>query len=640
MCGIAGILSADPAHITDERLKKMTDAIAHRGPDGQGRWISPSRLAGLGSRRLSIIDLSPAGAQPMHYLDRYTLIHNGEIYNYRELRSLLQLKGYSFSSRTDTEVIMAAYDLYGTGCLQHLDGMFAFALWDEQEKTLFLARDRFGEKPLYIYQDSHQFLFASEMKALWAAGIIKDSNPAMLFNFITLGYTQNPADGSETFFRHINKLPARSFLLYHALTQQSETGQYWDPYPEEGAHNRGTAGSGATQDNPRTKLPLPVSGRSEQAVIETFGALLSDSVNKRLRSDVSIGTSLSGGLDSSTIVSSILAQPDAPRKLPTFSAVFPGFAKDESAYISLLTRHFSLENYQTTPGSADLIRDFEKLVYHQEEPFQSSSIYAQFSVFGLAAGRHVKVLLDGQGADELLAGYPKYYPWYWRELYRSDKKALALELAAAKDFDTPDDWSWKNRLAALLPAYAERYQKKRRTALQLDNKDLSRDFVRQSGISYYDIPPVARLNGILYYNALTNGMEELLRYADRNSMAHGVEVRLPFLDHRLAEFLFSLPAHFKIREGWTKWLLRKSAEPMLPVGIAWRRDKIGYEPPQHAWMQDRTLQEYIMEARRSLVKLGILGPAVLQKKIQPMEAHAAENSDWRYLVTAACLRPS
>ena len=629
MCGIAGILSADPAHITEQRLKRMTDAIAHRGPDGQGHWISPSRLAGLGSRRLSIIDLSPAGAQPMHYLDRYTLIHNGEIYNYRELRSLLQLKGYSFSSRTDTEVIMAAYDLYGTSCLQHFDGMFAFALWDEQEKTLFLARDRFGEKPLFIYQDSHQFLFASEMKALWAAGIIKDSNPAMLFNFITLGYTQNPADGSETFFRNIKKLPARSFILYHAVTQQSETRQYWDPCSEEGAAGKFQTGGGEQR-----------AAGSEQAVLDEFSALLADSVDKRLRSDVSVGTSLSGGLDSSTIVASILRQADPLHKLPTFSAVFPGFAKDESAYISLVTRHFFLENYQTTPTSADLILDFEKLVHHQEEPFQSSSIYAQFSVFGLAASWHIKVLLDGQGADELLAGYPKYYSWYWRELYRSDKKTLALELAAAKDFDTPDDWGWKNRLAALLPTYARHYQKKSRVALQLDNKDLSRDFVRQSGISYYDIPPVGSLNGVLYYNALMNGMEELLRYADRNSMAHGVEVRLPFLDHRLAEFLFALPAHFKIRAGWTKWLLRKAAEPILPPEIVWRRDKIGYEPPQHAWMQDPTLQEYVHEARRSLVKMGVLEPAVLQKKIQPMESHAAENSDWRYLVAAACLRPS
>ena len=642
MCGIAGILSADPAHITEQRLKRMTDAIAHRGPDGQGRWISPSHLAGLGSRRLSIIDLSPAGAQPMHYLDRYTLIHNGEIYNYRELRSLLQLKGYSFSSRTDTEVIMAAYDLYGTSCLQHFDGMFAFALWDEQERTLFLARDRFGEKPLFIYQDSHQFLFASEMKALWAAGIIKDSNPAMLFNFITLGYTQNPADGSETFFRHINKLPARSFLLYHAPSQQSQISKYWDPYPEEGAHMRGIAGAGVASVSAASVSTATrnTATRSEQAVLDEFTALLADSVNKRLRSDVSVGTSLSGGLDSSTIVAHILRQENPPQKLPTFSAVFPGFAKDESAYISLVTRHFSLENCQTTPGPADLIRDFEKLVHHQEEPFQSSSIYAQFSVFGLAAGRHVKVLLDGQGADELLAGYPKYYSWYWRELYRSDKKTLALELAAAKDFDAPEDWGWKNRLAAWLPAYALRYQKKRRAARQLGNEDLSRDFVRQSGISYYDIPPAGSLNGILYYNALRNGMEELLRYADRNSMAHGVEVRLPFLDHRLAEFVFSLPAHFKIRAGWTKWLLRKTAEPILPTGIAWRRDKIGYEPPQQTWMQDPTLQEYVQEARRSLVETGVLDRGVLQKKIQPMDAHAAENFDWRYLVAAACLRPS
>jgi len=573
----------------------------------------------------------------MHYLDRYTLIHNGEIYNYRELRSVLQLKGYSFSSRTDTEVIMAAYDLYGTSCLQHFDGMFAFALWDEQEKTLFLARDRFGEKPLFVYQDNHQFLFASEMKALWAAGIIKDSNPAMLFNFITLGYTQNPADGSETFFRHINKLPARSFLLYHALTQQSETRQYWDPYPQEGAHIRGTA-STASAASGAGMAGTGAAGTSEQAVLDEFSALLSDSVSKRLRSDVSVGTSLSGGLDSSTIVASILSQPDAPRKLPTFSAVFPGFAKDESAYISLVTRHFTLENHQTNPTSSDLIRDFEKLVHHQEEPFQSSSIYAQFSVFGLAASRHVKVLLDGQGADELLAGYPKYYSWYWRELYGRDKKTLARELSEAKSSGVSERWTWQNRLAALLPEFAGRFQKKRRAATQLGHSDLSPDFVRLSGVSYYDIPPVAGLNGVLYYNALMNGLEELLRYADRNSMAHGVEVRLPFLDHRIAEFLFSLPAHVKIRDGWTKWLLRKSMTEMLPEAIVWRKDKIGYEPPQRAWMQNAMLQEYMHEARRSLVKMDVLHEKVLQKKIQPMGAHAAENYDWRYMVAAACLK--
>ncbi len=622
MCGIAGIVSADPTKITAGRLKKMTDAIAHRGPDGEGCWISGSGLAGLGHRRLSIIDLSPAGAQPMHYLDRYTLIHNGEVYNYRELRSTLQSKGYSFSSRTDSEVILAAYDLYGPGCVQQFDGMFAFALWDEKEKTLFLARDRFGEKPLFFFQDGEQFLFASEMKALWAAGVKKESNQKMVFNFITIGYTQNPADGYETFFQGIRKLPARNYLTYHAHTTGLEVKEYWDPLTGV------TEGSGA--GGPRT--------RTAADALEEFGHLLTGSVNNCLRSDVPLGTSLSGGLDSSSVVAYILRQPERPPDLPTFSAVFPGFEKDESCFIKLLTRQFSLENYQTTPNAVDLITDFEKLVHHQEEPFLSSSIYVQFRVFGLAAGHRVKVLLDGQGADELLAGYPKYYSWYWRELFRNDKKMLAHELAAAKKSGVTERWSWKNRLAARLPATAGAFQKNRRVAMQTGHPDFVRDFVRQFGVSYYKIPPVDQLNGILYYNSLMNGMEELLRYADRNSMAHGVEVRLPFLDHRLAEFLFSLPADFKIRDGWTKWLLRKNVEPLLPASIVWRKDKTGYEPPQSSWMQHPALREYVQEARRSLVKRGILKATVLQKKIQPMDAHAAENFDWRYLIAASCLK--
>src|SRR5579872_5895483 len=184
MCGIAGILSADAAKITPQRLKDMSAAIAHRGPDGEGNWISPDGLAGLAHRRLAIIDLSPAGVHPMHYLGRYTIIHNGELYNYVELRGLLQSKGYSFITRTDTEVIVAAFAHFGVDCLRHFDVMFAFAIWDETTQKLFIARDRFGEKPLFFYQDEEEFLFASEIKALWAAGIKKESNPRMIFNFL------------------------------------------------------------------------------------------------------------------------------------------------------------------------------------------------------------------------------------------------------------------------------------------------------------------------------------------------------------------------------------------------------------------------------------------------------------------------
>lgn len=590
----------------------MTAAIAHRGPDGEGVWINGSGQAGLAHRRLSIIDLSPAGAQPMHYLGRYTIIHNGELYNYLELRGMLQSKGYSFHSRTDTEVILAAFDHFGAGCVQHFDGMFAFAIWDEMTQKLFLARDRFGEKPLFFCRDNDEFLFASELKALWAAGIKKESNQRMIFNFLTIGYTQNPGNGFETFFRDISKLPARSFLFYHPATGSLEVSAYWDIEVEQNRIIK------------------------EESAVDTFSQLLHASVDRRLRSDVRVGTSLSGGLDSSSVVACILRQPNAPSDLPTFSAVFPGFEKDESGYIQTLTQHFSLQNHPTTPTAAGLIRDFERLVHHQEEPFLSSSIYAQFNVFGLAASHGVKVLLDGQGADELLAGYHKYYNWYWQELYRTDKKAFALELEAARESGISSRWTWKNRLAAQLPVYAGLFLKKKRMAQQRRSGDLSREFIREFGISYYDIPHIDKLSGILYYNTFMNGMEELLRYADRNSMAHGVEVRLPFLDHTLVEFVFSLPSHYKIREGWTKWLLRRSMEDILPAGITYRRDKTGFEPPQQIWMQDPTLQDYIHEARRSLVKTGILAPSVLQKKIQPQEAHAAENRDWRYLVTAAC----
>jgi asparagine synthase (glutamine-hydrolysing) len=343
MCGIAGILSADPAKITAERLQFMTDALAHRGPDGEGHWRDPSGQIGLGHRRLSVIDLSPAGAQPMSCLDRYIVIHNGEIFNHIELRRLLQSKGYSFSSRTDTELIPAAYDLYGPDCVQHFDGMFAFAIWDRREKSLFLGRDRFGEKPLFLYQDETQFLFASEMKALWAAGIPKTVNPPMLFNFITLGYTQNPAGPAETFYQGITKLPARSVLHYHLPTRQKNIRQYWDPSPAAD----------------------PASHKSDSAVREEFDALLSASVQRRLRSDVAVGASLSGGLDSSAIVAYTLGQRDPPKTLPTFSAVFPGFDKDESSYIHQVTRHFNLTNYPSTPTAADLLRDLDRLAAHQ-----------------------------------------------------------------------------------------------------------------------------------------------------------------------------------------------------------------------------------------------------------------------------------
>jgi asparagine synthase (glutamine-hydrolysing) len=616
MCGIAGIIAANPGLVTMQRIKNMTDAIAHRGPDGEACWMAPGGHAVLGHRRLCIIDLSALAAQPMHYMDRYSIIHNGEIYNYRELRSTLEQQGYHFRSQSDTEVILAAYDAWGTDCLQHFDGMFAFAIWDDKEQELFAARDRFGEKPFYYYTDEQQFVFASEMKALWAAGIAKTMNERMLFNYLTLGYVQNPKNAGESFYTGINKLPARSYLVYnsrqHTVTQRT----YWDI--DAGAVN---------------------TGLTEARAIEQLGELLSLSVNRRLRSDVPVGTSLSGGLDSSSVLACIQRAIDRPASCETFSATFPGFIRDESDRIALMAASFGVTNHQVTPDADSLIRDFETICYHQEQPFQSASVVAQYKVFELARQQGVTVLLDGQGADEILAGYSKYYHWYWQELFRNGHQSvLRKELAQASITRQEGLWTWKNKLAARLPFFAETYLVRHRARQQRRHADLSSGFVDAFGVSHYDMSHIPTLNGVLYYNTFLNGLEELLHYADRNSMAHGREVRLPFLFHELVQFVFSLPASFKIRDGYTKWVLRKSMEAVLPKEIVWQKDKVGFEPPQQIWMQDKRLVEYIQESKRVLVKKGVLNTAVLRKKIQPQETHAADNFDWRYLVAGTLLQ--
>jgi asparagine synthase (glutamine-hydrolysing) len=285
-----------------------------------------------------------------------------------------------------------------------------------------------------------------------------------------------------------------------------------------------------------------------------------------------------------------------------------------------------------------LIHDFEKICYHQEEPFQSSSIAAQYYVYELARQHGIKVLLDGQGADEILAGYPKYYHWYWQQLYRQDKKNLQYELGQARKCGITESWGLKNKLAASFPAYAGWYLRRKRARQQLQLHDLATPFIKEFGESYYDIAHFDELNNVLYYNTFINGLEELLRYADRNSMAHGTEVRLPFLHHELVQFLFSVPAGLKIHNGYTKWLLRKSMDQKLPNSIVWRTNKIGFEPPQQQWMNDKRLQEYVQESKRVLVNRGILKGQALTKKIQPMPAHSGDNYDWRYLVAGRLMQ--
>ncbi|MCW3108966.1 MAG: asnB, partial [Segetibacter sp.] len=542
MCGIAGILSPNTTNVSRQRLQKMTDAIQHRGPEGDGFWINAEGTAGFGHRRLSIIDLSEAGSQPMHYLDRYTITYNGEIYNYIEIKEALVKKGYLFASHCDTEVVLAAYACYGKECLQYFDGMFAFAIWDNQEKCLFCARDRFGEKPFYYHYSypRNQFVFASEMKALWAAGIHKKMDNEMLLNYLTLGWVQNPVNKQQTFFEDILSLPPSHYLFYKIGDSNEpylEVRSYWDIDKE-----------------------TEISDCSNDFVKGKFLDLFTTSVQRRLRSDVAIGSSISGGLDSSSIVAIIHQLLHNTGKQKTFSAVFPGFEKDESKQIEEVVERFGLENFKVTPTADDFIDDFEKLLYHQEEPFQSSSIYAQYKVYELAKQKGVTVILDGQGADETMAGYTKYYQWYWQEIIAGRQwKEAKKEIGFARQNGQRINWSWKNYIAAFMPQLAANQLNRISYKKQANHPDITADFFAGN----YDKtkifkPTVTRLNDILYFNTMQFGLEELLRYADRNSMAHSREVRLPFLNHELVQFIFSVPSAYKIYEGFTKQILRLS----------------------------------------------------------------------------------
>ena len=616
MCGIAGIISMKGSAIHQQDLQKMADVLKHRGPDGEGFWINSNQRCGFGHRRLAILDLSDAGRQPMHYLGRYTIVYNGEIYNYRELKNDLMKQGYTFRSTGDTEIILAAYDCYKEKCLDYFDGMFAFAMWDEKEQVLFCARDRFGEKPFYYTQYNGDFYFGSEMKALWAAGIPKNTDQKILLNYLSLGYVQNAAEKSQTFYTDIFSLSPAHYLLIDLKEKSFRLHQYW---------------------NIDKQASIKI---NEKDAIEQLDQYLTASVFKRLRSDVPVGVSLSGGLDSSTICS-FIHKISPSKKLHSFSAVFPGFEKDESAYIKEVADKFDIQMHQVNPTPYGLVEEFEKIAHHQEEPFPSSSIYAQYKVFQLARQNKVPVLLDGQGADETLAGYHKYLHWYLQEVFSRNRfLKLKKERDALLKNKIKVQWNVKNMAAAYLPSHAAIVLEKQEYLRVLKNDDISKNLLDAiKGREWDGIhkPIITKLNDILYFNTMCNGMEELLRFSDRNAMAHGIEVRLPFLNADLVKFIFSLPSDLKISNGFTKYILRKLMQHDLPENIVWRTDKIGFEPPQKIWMQEKVMQDYIFESKKKLVDEHILKPSVLKKKSRPLPAHSRDNFEWRYLCAANML---
>jgi asparagine synthase (glutamine-hydrolysing) len=615
MCGIFGLFNFGGGAVDVAAVGRAASVIRHRGPDDEGFLLADSRAGrtvlcaggdtnpelrlppledfrgqsfdlAFGFRRLSIIDLSPAGHQPMSSADgRLWIIFNGEIYNYLELRSELASQGHAFRSGTDTEVILAAYRQWGADCLSRFDGMFALAVWDASERRLFLARDRFGEKPLhYAYAPGKFFAFASEIKSLHAAGLV----PRRIHRetYLRYKYYDQTDVGEQTFYEGVMRLPQA-----HSLTVGADGSlrkeRYWDLDPR-----------------------VQSEGKSEEWCAERLRGLFFESVRRRLRADVPVGSSLSGGIDSSTVVSVMdrLLPDGAVQK--TFSARFDDPARDEGRWMEQVTRATRVEPHFVWPTGERMFEEMDDLFYHQEEPFGSASIYAQWCVMRLAKENGVTVLLDGQGADEMLAGYLPYFNVVANDLF-SGLRFFSLS-ALRKDYKALHGRPLAPLSMSLLRQNVPAGLKRPVKALLRRNGNGGGGVEPSVPVYPKEFEKVSALRKILWWHTTRQGLAELLRYADRNSMAHSREVRLPFLDHRLVEFVFSLPDSLIIREGWTKWILRRAFRGVVPDAILERVDKLGYEPPQRDWLGTLTWKELMLrqleETGGPLEEAG--GPAV------------------------------
>jgi asparagine synthase (glutamine-hydrolysing) len=583
MCGIAGIRTftrSDCSTDISDRLLAMSDAVAHRGPDGQGQWISSDRLIGLTHRRLSIVDLSTAASQPMQLEgDSIVVTYNGEIYNHIALRRELEAQGSAFTTdHSDTEVLLHGYRHWGLdGLLSRLDGMFAFALWDGAQRQLHVARDRAGVKPLYYQRDAQQFRFASEIKSLLAdpAAARPTLSPGAFRLYLTFLVVPAPA----TMFENICKLPAGCCAT---LTDDGKWTQrrYWDAKPTQ---------SLLTDQLASEDLATGVRVRFEQAVI------------KRMMSDVPFGILLSGGVDSSAIAT--IAARHATERLDSFTVGFEGNESiDETAHARAVASQLGLRHHDIRIGwreSADML---ERMVYHQDEPIADWVCLPLFAVSRLAVSHGMKMVMAGEGADELFCGYDGYlaYVKFIRK-YQSwiSRMPSALAGLPAKLADILKPWS--SRAEALAGPL-------RRAALGepvfyggavgfAETNDLA-DVVRMgsAGPSPADIvsgiiaemPAALRsahpLASMTYLEFKLRLPELLLMRADKMSMAHGLELRVPFLDRSLIEYVLSVPPERRIAGGKPKALLKEALAPILPAGLLERR-KVGFGLPIANWLR-------------------------------------------------------
>lgn len=569
MCGIAGGWWSDSKDVYS-RLSKALKKMSDRGPDDSGCEIYSleNSVIGFGHSRLSIIDLSSAGHQPMYSRGgKFVIIFNGEIYNYLELRSDLIAIGYDFHTNSDTEVLLTAWIEWGESCLTRLMGMFSFAIYNRENSTLTCVRDAFGIKPLFYTITDNEFLFASELPAILELTSTAPSlNLQRAYDYLVYGDYDTK---SETFINGIGQLEPGHSITYNLSNKTLKNPvKWWSPSVEQ------------------------TSTLNFNQAAEELRAKFLQSVRYHLRSDVPLGTALSGGIDSSAVVCAIRhIEPNVP--IHTFSFLAKGSPVSEEMWVNLVNQHVGAISHKVHVTSDELAKDLDDMILAQGEPFGSTSIYAQYRVFQLAKANGVKVTLDGQGADELLAGYRGYPGKRIRSLLEGGNILGALKFLGnwSKWPDRPLSIGIKAALAEFTTG--EVYQILRELNGEQSSPNwLNLEFLRDSGvkigyprIEIQEYPKGRRLMAELNLSSSRNGLPGLLRHADRNSMRFSVESRVPFLTTDLASFLFSLPENYLISDkGETKSIFRAAMRGIVPDVILDRRDKIGFATPEQDWL--------------------------------------------------------
>lgn len=600
MCGISGIINFDGKKVNEKDLRLMMSIMKHRGPDDEGVYIDNN--IGLGFVRLSILDLSENGHQPMISDDhRYVLIYNGEVYNYIEIREGLSHK-YNFKSGTDTEVVLAAYQEWGETCLDKLNGMFAFVIYDTKTKNVFAARDRFGIKPFFYYVDDTKLVFASEIKSILPL-ISKEPNYNIIYDYLMF----NRTDHSEnTFFKNVKRINPGCFLKINNLKKIS-------------IHKWYDISKKINEEKHLSK--------------EDFRDLFVDSLKLRLRSDVPVGVQLSGGIDSSAVVSSLVADFQLI-DLNTFSAIYDkNDDSDESEFI-FEYKPIVKNLFTTIPNADSFFDDFEELIEVHTEPFPGVGNYIQYRVMNSANGK-VKVTLNGQGADELLAGYHNFFSIYYLELIKKLKlytflKELIYYLIKHGFKNLINNI--KYFIYYLIPISLQNMISSNRYSSV--NKSFFKNVINNNN----------KVNSLLYKpDSLNHSMiqhvqhklEHMLRWDDLHSMAYSIESRVPFLDYRLVEATLSTPSSQKINDGETKHILREALRDILPKKIAERKDKKGFSCPEAKWFRSSKFKSYIFNLINSdkFSKRGLFNPVIANKVFK---SHLQGRSDssieiWKWI---------